>query len=41
MPNLTFSLQSEISRLSRQEIKSSVIPLHASTVKLKKTCMEH
>jgi|GEM_PF-1699582 hypothetical protein len=41
MSNFTLSLKSEISRVRRREIKSSVGPLRASTVKLKKTFMEH
>jgi DNA-binding XRE family transcriptional regulator len=37
MPNLFYSLKSEISRITRREIKSSVAPIRSSTVKLKKT----
>lgn len=36
MPNLSSILKSEISRLSRREIKSSITPIHASNVALKK-----
>lgn len=37
MPNLAQSLKAEIQRISRREIKSSVTPIHASSVALKKT----
>ncbi len=37
MPNLAQSLKREIQRISRREIKSSVTPIHAFSVELKKT----
>ena len=37
MPNLAQSLKSEIQRISRKEIKTTITPLHSSTVQLKKT----
>ena len=40
MPNLSQALKAEISRISRREIKSSVIPIHASNVVLKKAVAE-
>ncbi len=36
MPTFAQSLKSEIQRLARREIKSSVTPIHASNVSLKK-----
>ena len=40
MPNLAQSLKAEIQRISRREIKSSVTPIHASNVALKKSVAE-
>jgi DNA-binding transcriptional regulator YiaG len=40
MPNLAQSLKAEITRISRKEIKSSIIPLHHANVALKKTVAE-
>jgi DNA-binding transcriptional regulator YiaG len=40
MPNLSQALKTEISRISRHEIKTSIRPLHSSTIGLKKTVAE-
>lgn len=40
MPNLAQSLKAEIQRISRKEIKLSVISIHASSIALKKTVAE-
>jgi DNA-binding transcriptional regulator YiaG len=37
MPNLAQFFKAEIRRIGRREIKSSVVPIHASNVALKKT----